>query len=112
MYDYCFDDGSVAKQTTFDDAVLNTPDDVTLLIKWGDNSYTTFSRGYYETVWDKEDDYHWSLVYPVFSWIGEAFTFTFDANSERFYLYDNGHGTFGDKTFTWSYYIFGMQGMW
>ena len=113
LYDYCFDDGSLAKQTTFDDAVLNTPDYLTLLIKWDDGSYTTFLRGYYETVWAiYDDDYVASLVNPVFSYRGEAFTLAIPSDSERYYLYENGHGTFGDKTFTWSYYIFGKQGMW
>ena len=113
LYDYFFDDGSLAKQTTFDDAVLKTPDDLSLYIKWDDGSDTAFFRGYHETVWRKyEDDYSSFLVNPIFSYRGEAFTFTISSDSERYYLYENGHGTFGDKTFTWSYYIFDKPGMW
>ena len=113
LYDYCFDDGSRAKQTRFDDAVLNSPDDISLYIKWEDGSYTYFSRGYYETKWYKVDDNDgWSTVIPVFSYRGDAFTFTIPSDSGRYYLYDGGCGTLGDKAFEWSYCIFNNRGMW
>ncbi|MCL2046362.1 MAG: hypothetical protein FWG88_08250 [Oscillospiraceae bacterium] len=113
IYDYFFDDGSKAKETAFDYAVLNTPDYISFYIEWDDGSYLHFSRGYYESSWIIIDDEYRGYIEELeFSYVNEALTFTFNSDPELYYLHNGGHGTKGETDFTWYYYIFNKRGMW